>query len=123
MKSITMLLLLTNFAYAIDMKMELEIDKLNEMNTKKEIFFGIQALKVKNKIFRAKILASEDYLPESFHYSLTLEALLKQIPSKIEDVPSCSELHARILDTFKEEWNDLPKPTHHIWPAFNKLCL
>lgn len=102
---------------------ELEIDRIYELEDHKKIHKALLKLKKYNQNYKRRIIKRNAYLPDKLFYALSLEQLLQNIPSKLEDMPSCFELKSSILNSYKtEDWNKLPSPTQHIWPIFEKIC-
>lgn len=109
--------------HAAEFRPEIAIDKINLLKNPKSIFTELKKLEKDNLSYKASIIKKKEYNAVAFHYTLTLEQLLKQIPDSFDQVPSCKTLQSQILNAYKDDWNNLPTPTHHIWHSFNKLCL
>ena len=103
-------------------KLEIEIDKVNALKSKDKIFKALTQLKETTKAEKKKLLAEKSYNSTLFFYIVNLQEILKVLPEKISDIPQCSELHSQLMTNFKEEWNNMPSPTHHLWPAISKVC-
>jgi hypothetical protein len=111
-----------NLSFAKDFDQVGEINKILKLKNSIEIHKSLLELKKKNKDFKIKLMKEKSYKPDRFHYTVTLENLLKHIPYDFKNMNSCRGLYEILKDEHKSTWAELEAPTHHIWPAFNQIC-
>jgi glycosyltransferase involved in cell wall biosynthesis len=99
-----------------------EINRILKLKKPVIIHRALLELKDKNQHFKIKLMKQKSYKPDKFHYTITLENLLKHIPFNLKNINSCQGLYEVLKDEHKSTWAELEAPTHHIWPAFNQIC-
>lgn len=117
------LILLIFFPFmALGFSPEREIDTVNMLENPEKIFKKLKGLKIENKNFQKTLLRQKSYRPMEFQYSLTLGVILDLLPKNLKDMEDCITLQNVLIHSYGVDWNNMPTPTHHIWPAFSKIC-
>ncbi|MDP7319689.1 MAG: hypothetical protein QF441_03730 [Bacteriovoracaceae bacterium] len=112
----------TSFAKKTTYLPEKRINQINKLTNSKKIHQELIKLKKQNKKKLKKLEKEKTYLPNKYHYLITLDFLLDQIPARLNQMPTCKTLSLRLKNAYKTDWKDMPSPTHHLWVSFKKIC-
>ena len=100
-----------------------EVARISTLEGKQHVHKALLQLREDNMAFKRLLIQSDEYRPDLFYYSVTLDLLLENIPDDLTDIPDCPSLRSDLMYEYHAEtWEELEPPTHDIWPAFEKLC-
>ena len=108
--------------FSMEFEPQIEIDKINMLETKEEIHTKLLKLKKDNRAFIKFLMKDKSYRPDEFNYSNILGLLLEKIPSDLSLMPPCRQLVENMISDYRVKWEFLEPPTHHIWKSFDKIC-